>query len=398
MKNKVLLLMVLFLVGCNVGESSSQESSLGQTSKETNYYKPTIKEEYKEISKDDFVDKVNSNYKSEFGYKYISLKVDWDNPEAEYYYYHFRGEVKDDLSLDNKDLFIQNLTGINISKPINAADFYATLYVNPLIKIDEGIKFYESPYSYDFETKGYKGRVIFDDSFMIHKIECVEDGNDVTYDFRYYNLEDLTKATGEVSLDSYLDMAYAYLESDKKLYSGMKTNYKVTNGVVDYTRIYDPIFDTEIIETTYGDVEAEFYCGLKFYYPWVEDASEVELGILDYAFSFDSDNYLNIISGQMNTDLLSHAIDEANFNSKKSALSWNLSNNFMDIKMLNEENNYSNSVIEKYYANPLKRKTEFRKYGLVYHMLYAEYNDRGAITYYKETKDEEKYEYRYIYA
>ena len=140
MKNKVLLLMVLFLVGCNVGESSSQESSLGQTSKETNYYKPTIKEEYKEISKDEFVNKVNSNYKSEFGYKYISLKVDWDNPEAEYYYYHFRGEVKDDLSLDNKDLFIQNLTGINISKPINAADFYATLYVNPLIKIDEGIK------------------------------------------------------------------------------------------------------------------------------------------------------------------------------------------------------------------------------------------------------------------
>ena len=387
---KIIPFLTLFILFGNM-------VSCEQVSTETNYYKPNIKEEYKEISKDEFVNKVNSDYKSEFGYKYISLKVDWDNPEAEYYYYYARGEVKEDLSLNNQDQLIQNQVGIG-SIATNFSDIYALDYANPLVRIDEAIKFYANPYSYDFITEDYTGRVIFDDSFMIHKIECMEEGNAITYDFRYYNFEDLPTTTGEISFDSYLDMAYAYLESDKKLYSGMKTNYKVTNGIVDYTQIYDPIFDTEIIETTYGDVEAEFYCGLKFYYPWVEDASEVELGILDYAFSFDSDNYLNIISGQMNTDLLSHAIDEANFNSKKSALSWNLPNNFMDIKMLNEENNYSNSVIEKYYANPLKRKTEFRKHGLVYHMVYAEYNDRGAITYYKETKDEEKYEYRYIYS
>ena len=54
---KIIPFLTLFILFGNM-------VSCEQVSTETNYYKPNIKEEYKEISKDEFVNKVNSNYKS----------------------------------------------------------------------------------------------------------------------------------------------------------------------------------------------------------------------------------------------------------------------------------------------------------------------------------------------
>ena len=389
---KIIPFLTLFILFGNM-------VSCEQVSTETNYYKPTIKEEYKEISKDEFVNKVNSNYKSEFGYKYISLKVDWDNPEAEYYYYYARGEVKEDLSLNNQDQLIQNQVGIG-SIATNISDIYALDYANPLVRIDEAIKFYESPYSYDFETKGYKGRVIFDDSFMIHKIECMEEGNAITYDFRYYNFEDLPTTTGEISFDSYLDMAYAYLERDKKPYSGVDVNYKVTNGVVNRSEHFDEVNEVYITEMIYGNAEVEFYREMVFVPPFV-GASEAELGIADYTYTRESKlkNEYTIISGEIGEKELAYPLSSLDFTSKKCASSLYPSTlGHVDRKMLNGEVSDLEPVNKKFYANPLRKELEInRKYSSNY-IVYSEYNDGGAITYYKEIIEDATYEYRYIYS
>ena len=387
---KIIPFLTLFILFGNM-------VSCEQVSTETNYYKPNIKEEYKEISKDEFVNKVNSNYKSEFGYKYISLKVDWDNPEAEYYYYYARGEVKEDLSLNNQDQLIQNRVGIG-ARVTNISDIYALDYVNPLVRIDEAIKFYESPYSYDFETKGYKGRVIFDDSFMIHKIECMEEGNAITYDFNYYNFEDLPTTTGEISHDSYLDIAYAYLERDNKPNLKAHINYKVTNGIVDLLKYFDEEYDTYITEYTYGNAEVEFDREME-HYSNIE-VSEVELGVLEYNYipvSIEKMDY-TIISGQISDEALFNASVSLELDSQNSALEWDSLFIYADINMLNGENNSSIAVSKKLYANPLRRETEIKGTNSFTYVVYAEYNDRGAITYYKKTIDDATYEYRYIYS
>ena len=364
---------------------------------ETNYYKPNIKEEYKEISKDEFVNKVNSNYKSEFGYKYVSLKVDWDNPEAEYYYYYARGEVKEDLSLNNQDQLIQNRVGIG-ARVTNISDIYALDYVNPLVRIDEAIKFYANPYSYDFITEDYTGRVIFDDSFMIHNIECIEEGNAITYDFRYYNFEDLPTTTGEISHDSYLDIAYAYLERDNKPNLKAHINYKVTNGIVDLLKYFDNEYDTYITEYIYGNAEVEFDREME-HYSNIE-VSEVELGVLEYNYipvSIEKMDY-TIISGQISDEALFNASVSLELDSQNSALEWDSLFIYADINMLNGENNSSIAVSKKLYANPLRRETEIKGTNSFTYVVYAEYNDRGAITYYKKTIDDAIYEYRYIYS
>ena len=389
---KIIPFLTLFILFGNM-------VSCEQVRTETNYYKPTIKEEYKEISKDDFVNKVNSNYKSEFGYKYISLKVDWDNPEAEYYYYYVRGEVKEDLSLNNQDQLIQNQVGIG-ARETNISDIYALDYANPLVRIDEVIKFYANPYSYDFITEDYTGRVIFDDYFMIHKIECMEEGNAITYDFRYYNFEDLPTTTGEISFDSYLDMAYAYLERDKKPYSGVDVNYKVTNGVVNRSEHFDEVNEVNIIEMIYGNAEVEFYREMVFVPPFV-GASEAELGIANYTYTRESQvkNEYTIISGEIGEKELAYPLSSLEFDSKKCASSFYPSTlGYIDRKMLNGYVRDSEPVNKKFYANPLRKELEFnRKYSSNY-IVYSEYNDRCAITYYKETIEDATYEYRYIYA
>ncbi len=387
---KIIPFLTLFILFGNM-------VSCEQVRTETNYYKPTIKEEYKEISKDEFVNKVNSNYKSEFGYKYVSLKVDWDNPEAEYYYYYVRGEVKEDLSLNNQDQLIQNRVGIG-ARATNFSDIYALDYVNPLVRIDEAIKFYANPYSYDFITEDYTGRVIFDDSFMIHKIECMEEGNAITYDFNYYNFEDLPTTTGEISHDSYLDIAYAYLERDKNPNLKAHINYKVTNGIVDLLKYFDKEYDTYITEYIPGDAEVEFDREME-HYSNIE-VSEVELGVLEYNYipvSIEKMDY-TIISGQISDEALFNASSSLELDSQNSALEWDRLFIYADINMLNGENNDSIAVSKKLYANPLRRETEIKRTNSLTYVVYAEYNDRGAITYYKKTIDDEIYEYRYIYS
>ena len=61
------------------------------------------------------------------------------------------------------------------------------------------------------------------------------------------------------------------------------------------------------------------------------------------------------------------------------------------LKGLNELNNEIKR--RKYYVNPFKIEIEYQD-----KEIYCEYNDRAALTYYKEIVEDATYEYRYIYS
>ena len=378
---KIIPFLTLFILFGNM-------VSCEQVRTETNYYKPNIKEEYKEISKDEFVNKVNSNYKSEFGYKYISLKVDWDNPDAEYFYYHYRGTVKDDLSLNNEDLFIQNQVGVNPNET-GKLDFYAINYISPFGRISQATKFYECPYSYDFDSGFHKGRIVFDDSFVINKIEIFQKG--VTYNFRYYNFEDLPTIKGEISLEYYLDMAYAYLERDKKPYSRVDVNHKVTNGIVEAVEYYDYMADIWTKQYTYGDAEINFHSKMgKIVFR--EEYCYLPCGIENYLFESEPTSYTPV-SGQIGEEWIKTIFRFEKTFYRRSAICLGSEYSFIEYKLkgLNELNNEIKR--RKYYVNPFKIEIEYQD-----KEIYCEYNDRAALTYYKEIVEDATYEYRYIYS
>ena len=130
------------------------------------------------------------------------------------------------------------------------------------------------------------------------------------------------------------------------------------------------------------------------------EVSEVELGVLEYNYipvSIEKMDY-TIISGQISDEALFNASSSLELDSLNSALEWDSLFIYADINMLNGENNSSIAVSKKLYANPLRRETEIKGINSFTYVVYAEYNDRGAITYYKKTIDDAIYEYRYIYS
>ena len=94
---KIIPFLTLFILFGNM-------VSCEQVRTETNYYKPTIKEEYKEISKDEFVNVVKEKYNTNFNYQYAGVKVKY-NDETDISSKHFRAKIKSDLSLENEDYF-----------------------------------------------------------------------------------------------------------------------------------------------------------------------------------------------------------------------------------------------------------------------------------------------------
>ena len=161
---------------------------------------------------------------------------------------------------------------------------------------------------------------------------------------------------------------------------------------------FDNEYDTYITEYIYGNAEVEFDREME-HYSNIE-VSEVELGVLEYNYipvSIEKMDY-TIISGQISDEALFNASVSLELDSQNSALEWDSLFIYADINMLNGENNSSIAVSKKLYANPLRRETEIKGTNSFTYVVYAEYNDRGAITYYKKTIDDAIYEYRYIYS
>ena len=102
MKKTAVIMSLFIILGSTI--------SCSQGNGEIDYYKPTIKEEYKEISKDEFVNVVKEKYNTNFNYQYAGVKVKY-NDETDISNKHFRAKLKSDLSLENDDyleLFAHN--------------------------------------------------------------------------------------------------------------------------------------------------------------------------------------------------------------------------------------------------------------------------------------------------
>ena len=380
MKKMAVIMSLFIILGSTI--------SCSQGNGEIDYYKPTIKEEYKEISKDEFVNVVKEKYNTNFNYQYAGVKVKY-NDETDISNKHFRAKLKSDLSLENGDYLLQSIKKSD-SRDNNEAHKKAEdsikYYKNPLKNIESASKFYSNPFSYDIEDSTYSRRYIFDDSFIINKIEISSYSSNIECEYHFYNYTGSQMSKGEISLESYLDIGYARLERDKTVYSRVDANVDIKNGLVDINSTYVEEGDYNLQEPIYGDVKIKFS-------RYMQSIGKDNFGIENYQRSTLVEE-AKIIEGNISDKVLQFIIepDVLKIGSNSCMVDFNT-----PLYETNKSGDYSDGFVrQEFFASPLSRK--------IYRdnkVEYLEYDTNGAVVkYINELVEEPKgsYEYNFIYS
>lgn len=307
-------------------------SSCGGLNTQTKYHVPKVANDYKKISKEEF--ETAFNEKRNFNeYDYFSVDVTYKNPIELYggaiivNNEHFVGRINKAFGEEEWYPWCYvYISAIHTSPQFDPAAMYI-FYVSLAYGFENAVEYTSAPYSYEKTSEAGdipSQKVTFDDNFLVSSISLKDETNEVEMKFKYFNKEDLPNNTGEISRETYQEIAFVNQHLGLGDYSEVEVIFDCKNVVIKQDKVIENGRPKYI--PTYGDAK----------YKVTYDIIDVE-GIM---FSNPPGYYLN----EKNFELLSgeKVVDEEMF--------------IIRLNSLLSEAMFGNNYIFPYGINPLKER------------------------------------------
>lgn len=346
---------------------------------ETNYYEPSIESKYESISKDDFISRFDEAKKKEIKYEYVSAKISFSEPVD------FNGYKRSEIYMTGKvdyEGLKANDEWIKQYATSFAGGRNFEIYNNSMYAIRACYQFNNvnnttaSPYSCENSFPGFPAKYVFSNDFLLKSISFTHNNNSVNIDVKYFNKSDLPNAKGEISKETFLNIAYVS-NYDPILKNKVELEYSGKNIVVSREENYDPIYDMYITNLIYGDAKLKVSYeintdsvqnGRGFCF-WITKGNEVLEGEMDLKSRYDV--LSRIEGGFPKYPLNSLVLDEATIAyayGEEYTIRYSNSPLSVSIKSIKKETyvEYSNDGLIVKYEEKNKEKNSEHTYTFIY--------------------------------